>query len=85
MPTTFKTDPNYYGTQGFQPADYIWKNGLNFFEGNVIKYVTRHREKGKADDIKKAIRYLEFILELEYPEEKKPVKIDGEEYPSHRR
>jgi hypothetical protein len=46
-----------------QPVDYIVKNNLPYREGNVIKYVTRHQSKNGAEDIKKAIHYLEMILE----------------------
>lgn len=49
-----------------QPIEYIVANGLGYTEGNVIKYVTRHKEKNKAEDIKKAIHYLQLLLELEY-------------------
>lgn len=49
-----------------QPIEFINKNGLNFNEGNAIKYICRHRNKNGAEDIKKAIHYLEFILEFEY-------------------
>ena len=46
-----------------QPIDFIRKNNIPFIEGNVIKYVTRHREKNGKQDIEKAIHYLEMILE----------------------
>jgi hypothetical protein len=46
-----------------QPIEYIVKNYIPYREGNVIKYVTRHRSKNGAEDIKKAIHYLEMILE----------------------
>lgn len=46
-----------------QPIDYIVKNKLGYREGNVVKYVTRHKDKNGAEDIKKAIHYLEMILE----------------------
>lgn len=46
-----------------QPIDYIVNNNLPYREGNVIKYVTRHQSKNGAEDIKKAIHYLEMILE----------------------
>ena len=46
-----------------QPIDFIVKNGLGYREGNVIKYVTRHDKKNGAEDIRKAIHYLEMILE----------------------
>ena len=49
-----------------QPVDYIHANKLTFLEGNVVKYVTRHRKKNGAGDIKKAIHYLQIILEKEY-------------------
>jgi len=46
-----------------QPIDYIVKNDIPYREGNVIKYVTRHKNKNGAEDIRKAIHYLEMILE----------------------
>jgi len=54
-----------------QPAEYISANGLSFFEGNIIKYITRHKSKGRAEDIKKIIQYAEMILEFDYPNEGK--------------
>jgi hypothetical protein len=39
---------------------------LPFAEGNVVKYVCRHKHKGGRDDIKKAIHYLEMIIERDY-------------------
>jgi hypothetical protein len=49
-----------------QPAEFINENKLLFAEGNAIKYICRHQSKGKAEDIKKAIHYLEMILERDY-------------------
>jgi len=46
-----------------QPIDYIVKNNLGYREGNVIKYVSRYKTKNGKEDIKKAIHYLEMILE----------------------
>lgn len=46
-----------------QPIDYIVKNGISYREGNAIKYITRHKDKNGAEDIKKAIHYLQMILE----------------------
>ena len=46
-----------------QPIDFIVKNNIPFREGNVIKYVTRHKEKNGKQDIEKAIHYLQMILE----------------------
>jgi len=49
-----------------QPIQFIHANKLSFIEGNVVKYVTRHRNKNGREDIEKAIHYLELLLELEY-------------------
>ena len=57
---------DHYKDKGIQPIIYIHANNLGYCEGNVVKYVTRHKEKNGAADIKKAIHYLELLLELEY-------------------
>lgn len=49
-----------------QPVEYIHANDLPFIEGNVVKYISRHKEKGGADDIEKAISYCKILLKLEY-------------------
>ena len=49
-----------------RPAEFINANNLAYAEGNVIKYVCRHRFKGKKEDIEKAIHYLEMIIERDY-------------------
>lgn len=46
-----------------EPIDFIVKNGIQYREGNVIKYVVRHSRKNGKEDILKAISYLEMILE----------------------
>jgi len=56
----------HYKDKGIQPIVYIHANNLGFCEGNVVKYVTRYKEKNGAADIRKAIHYLELLLELEY-------------------
>ena len=59
---------NHYNNKKIQPIDYILENKLPYCEGNVVKYVTRHKEKNGAEDIKKAIHYLRFILAADYGE-----------------
>lgn len=58
----------HYRNKGIQPIDYILTNKLSYCEGNVIKYVTRHKDKNGAEDIKKAIHYLQFLLADVYGE-----------------
>ena len=64
--TLWKKGSQHYKIFKIQPSQFINANKLQFAEGNVIKYVCRHQHKGKADDIKKAIHYLEMILERDY-------------------
>lgn len=52
-----------------QPAHFIRANDIPFHEGCVIKYVCRHRLKNRADDIRKAIHFLEMILEEDYADQ----------------
>jgi hypothetical protein len=46
-----------------QPIDYIISNKLGFCEGNVVKYVSRWKEKGGLSDLLKAKHYIEFLIE----------------------
>ena len=58
---------SHYRDCGIQPVEYIYANQLDFLEGNVIKYITRHRTKGEGEkDIQKVIHYAEMILEMVY-------------------
>jgi len=44
-----------------QPYEFISKNDLSFFQGNVIKYVCRYLFKGTAiQDLDKIIHYCEL-------------------------
>ena len=59
----------HYKDCTIQPVEYIFQNNLDYFEGNVVKYITRHRKKGGGKkDIEKAIHYAQLILELHYSE-----------------
>ena len=60
---------NHYKDCSIQPIEYIEKNNLTFCEGNIVKYITRHRTKGEGrKDIEKVIHYAEMILDLYYNE-----------------
>lgn len=59
----------HYKNNAIQPIVYIHANKLGFCEGNVVKYITRHKEKNGAEDIRKVIHYCELLLELEYKNE----------------
>ena len=54
----------HYVTRAMQPWDYIAANNLGYFEGNVVKYVSRWRDKGGVDDLRKAAHYLQKLIEI---------------------
>lgn len=58
----------HYSKLEIQPTEYIQKNNLTFIEGNIIKYVTRHRHKHGKQDLLKALHYLQQLIEYEYPD-----------------
>jgi hypothetical protein len=53
---------NHYDVP-IQPIEYIEANGLDFSEGNVIKYVTRYKDKGGVNDLRKAEYYIKKLIE----------------------
>ena len=59
---------SHYQNFKIQPSKFVVENELLFPEGCAIKYICRHRLKGKREDILKAIHFLEMILERDYPE-----------------
>ena len=57
---------SHYSEKDIQPTEYIMRNNLGWCEGNAVKYITRHETKGGADDIRKAIHYLQILLKEKY-------------------
>ena len=58
---------SHYKDLKIQPVEFIHANGIGFFEGNVIKYVTRWRAKNGVEDLKKAKHYIDLLIDLEAP------------------
>jgi hypothetical protein len=56
-----EADKKKYDKGGIKTRDFITAKGLDYNEGNVVKYIVRHKEKNGLDDILKAINYLEYI------------------------
>ena len=55
---------DHYRKLGIQPIELIRDINANFFQGNVIKYVTRYKDKNGVKDLEKARHYLELMREL---------------------
>lgn len=58
---------SHYKTKAIQPWDYIAANDLGYFEGNIVKYISRWEDKGGVEDLKKARHYLDKLIELKTP------------------
>ncbi len=56
--------PSHYN-KGIEMWDYAHTHNLDFFEGNIVKYITRWRHKNGIEDLKKCLQYLEKLIELE--------------------
>ena len=63
---------SHYQSMTIQPSEFINKNNLPFAEGNAIKYLCRHKQKGQKQDLEKAIHYCQMAIDRDYP--KKPTK-----------
>ena len=56
----------HYKKYKIQPSRFINDNKILFAEGNAIKYICRHQDKGGKQDLLKAIHYIEMIIERDY-------------------
>lgn len=79
FPSAFDTQVQggHYKNKGIQPLEFIMANDLPFCEANVVKYISRHKDKNGKFDIKKVMHYCQFILEKEYGV-KSVVRFDDE-------
>lgn len=62
---------NHYKKLKIQPTEFIHANDIPFIEGNIIKYVIRHRDKNGIEDLKKAKHYIDLLIQFEYENTKK--------------
>ena len=60
-----QVDGDHYKNMKIQPIEYIFANNLSYLEGNVIKYVSRWRNKHGVADLYKARHYIDLLIELE--------------------
>ena len=71
---------SHYMDMVMQPSEFINKNKLQFAEGNAIKYICRHANKGEVQDLEKAKHYIDMIIERDYgPQNSDMVPMTEEE------
>ena len=65
---------SHYKSMVIQPSEFINRNNIPFAEGNAIKYLCRHKQKGQKQDLEKAIHYCQMAIDRDYPKEEKKEK-----------
>lgn len=63
FPSSRQEGGDHYSKHIIQPYTFITANNLSFFQGNVIKYVVRYKDKNGIEDLKKIIHYCELEIE----------------------
>lgn len=56
---------DHYRKLRMQPVEFIAANTWDFFSGSVLQYLTRWRDKGGVDDLKKALHMAHMRIELD--------------------
>ena len=56
---------DHYRKMPIQPLEFIAKNELSYFQGCVIKYILRYKDKNGVEDLRKAIHFIEMMIEME--------------------
>ena len=64
-PMSIQVGGGHYKSMAIQPIEYITKNNLPYCEANVIKYISRWRDKGGKKDLEKAKHYIDMLIQLE--------------------
>ena len=60
-----QVDGSHYKEMPIQPVEFIHRNKIGYMEGNVIKYVSRWKNKNGIADLRKARHYLDLLIEME--------------------
>lgn len=55
----------HYKDLAIQPIEYIHANKMGYCEANVVKYITRWRNKGGKQDLEKVKHYVDLLIQLE--------------------
>lgn len=55
----------HYQKQKIQHWDYVVANDLDYFQGQITKYVSRWKDKNGIQDLEKAAHFLEKYIEVE--------------------
>ena len=70
---------SHYQSMVIQPSEFINKNNLPFAEGDAIKYLCRHKQKGQKQDLEKAIHYCQMAIDRDYPDKPKETRPEDKD------
>ena len=56
-PLAVQQSGNHYKNGEIQPIEYSERNNLSMCQGNIVKYISRHKEKNGVDDLAKVVHY----------------------------
>ena len=71
-PLHIQVGGSHYKTMRIQPLEFCVANKLGPCESAIVKYISRWREKGGYEDLRKIKHYVDLLIELD---EKYPLKI----------
>ena len=60
---------DHYKKYEIQPIEFMHYNKIPPIESAIIKYATRHKDKGGLEDLKKIIHYTRLLAKFEYSTE----------------
>ena len=66
-PNEIQIAGSHYRDVKYQPWDVILDWNLGFLDGCALKYISRWRKKNGVEDLKKAIHFLQKLIEVESP------------------
>lgn len=55
-------NPAHYKNLKIEPIEYIYNNKLGYHEGNIIKYISRYKNKNGIEDLRKAQWYIDDLI-----------------------
>lgn len=64
-PTQRQVGGDHYTKLAIQPMQYSMANGLNALQHTIVKYVTRYKDKGGIEDLRKAAHCVELLIQHE--------------------
>lgn len=63
--TATQVGGDHYAKMAIQPMEYSMKNGLDACQHTAIKYISRFRDKGGIEDLRKAKHVIDMLIEFE--------------------